>query len=135
MSTSNNQGGSGSKQSTNDQSNANQSNANQNTNQSANQSTSKRGFAAMDPEKQREIASEGGRDAHESGHGHEFTSEEAREAGQHSHDGLGGSQSTSSTTRGDASEQHATTDRQSNKNDDMSHSTSKTGSSSSSVKK
>jgi uncharacterized protein len=42
----------------------------------------KRGFAAMDPEKQREIASKGGRASHESGNGHEFTSEEAREAGR-----------------------------------------------------
>lgn len=42
----------------------------------------KRGFAAMDPEKQREIASEGGRAAHEKGTAHEFDSEEAREAGR-----------------------------------------------------
>lgn len=41
-----------------------------------------RGFAGMDPDKQREIASEGGRAAHESGHAHEFSSEEAREAGR-----------------------------------------------------
>ena len=41
-----------------------------------------RGFAAMDPDRQREIASEGGKAAHESGHAHEFTSEEAREAGR-----------------------------------------------------
>ncbi len=39
-----------------------------------------RGFAGMDPDKQREIASEGGRAAHESGNAHEFSSEEAREA-------------------------------------------------------
>ena len=39
----------------------------------------------MDPERQREIASEGGKAAHESGHAHEFTSEEAREAGRQSH--------------------------------------------------
>lgn len=45
------------------------------------QSTSNRGFASMDPEKQREIAAEGGRAAHASGNAHEFTSEEAREAG------------------------------------------------------
>ncbi|HSW19551.1 MAG TPA: KGG domain-containing protein [Ramlibacter sp.] len=44
--------------------------------------TSKRGFASMDPEKQREIASEGGKAAHESGKAHEFTSEEARDAGR-----------------------------------------------------
>ena len=41
---------------------------------------SSRGFAAMDQRKQREIASKGGRAAHESGHAHEFTPEEAREA-------------------------------------------------------
>jgi hypothetical protein len=36
----------------------------------------------MDESRQREIASRGGRAAHESGHAHEFTSEEAREAGR-----------------------------------------------------
>lgn len=41
-----------------------------------------RGFASMDPEKQREIASKGGKAAHESGNAHEFDSEEAREAGR-----------------------------------------------------
>ncbi len=41
-----------------------------------------RGFAAMDDEKQREIASRGGRAAHERGTAHEFSSEEAREAGR-----------------------------------------------------
>lgn len=40
-----------------------------------------RGFASMDPERQREIASEGGRAAHERGTAHEFSSEEARQAG------------------------------------------------------
>jgi uncharacterized protein len=43
---------------------------------------SHRGFASMDPKRQREIASEGGRAAHEKGTAHEFTSEEAREAGR-----------------------------------------------------
>ncbi|OHA15071.1 MAG: general stress protein [Candidatus Taylorbacteria bacterium RIFCSPLOWO2_12_FULL_43_20] len=42
----------------------------------------KRGFASMDPEKQREIASKGGKASHEKGTAHEFTSEEAREAGR-----------------------------------------------------
>lgn len=41
-----------------------------------------RGFAAMDAEKQRQIASKGGKIAHERGHAHEFTPEEAREAGR-----------------------------------------------------
>ncbi len=44
--------------------------------------TSKRGFASMDEARQREIASEGGKAAHEKGTAHEFTSEEAREAGR-----------------------------------------------------
>jgi general stress protein YciG len=44
--------------------------------------TSKRGFASMSQEKQREIASKGGKAAHESGNAHEFTSSEAREAGR-----------------------------------------------------
>ena len=44
--------------------------------------TSNRGFASMDPERQREIASEGGRAAHEQGTAHEFDSEEARQAGR-----------------------------------------------------
>jgi general stress protein YciG len=42
----------------------------------------KRGFAALDPEKQREIARLGGRAAHAQGKAHEFTSEEARVAGR-----------------------------------------------------
>jgi|JI10StandDraft_1071094.scaffolds.fasta_scaffold161435_2 general stress protein YciG len=44
--------------------------------------TSNRGFASMDPQRQREIASEGGKAAHEKGTAHEFTSEEARAAGR-----------------------------------------------------
>jgi general stress protein YciG len=44
--------------------------------------TSKRGFASMDPSKQREIASKGGRAAHQKGTAHEFTSDEARVAGR-----------------------------------------------------
>lgn len=42
----------------------------------------KRGFASMDDDKQRDIASKGGHAAHESGHAHEFDSNEAREAGK-----------------------------------------------------
>lgn len=41
-----------------------------------------RGFAAMDAEQQRRIASAGGRAAHASGNAHEFTSAEARDAGR-----------------------------------------------------
>lgn len=43
---------------------------------------SNRGFASMDREKQREIASKGGRAAHEKGTAHQFTTNEAREAGR-----------------------------------------------------
>ena len=46
------------------------------------QGRSNRGFASMDYQKQREIASKGGRAAHQQGTAHEFTSEEAREAGR-----------------------------------------------------
>ena len=42
----------------------------------------RRGFAAMSPEKQREIASLGGKAAHAKGTAHEFSPEEAREAGR-----------------------------------------------------
>ena len=44
--------------------------------------TSNRGFASMDEAKQREIASKGGRAAHQKGTAHEFTSDEARAAGR-----------------------------------------------------
>ena len=49
-----------------------------------------RGFAAMDEERQRAIASEGGRAAHEQGRAHEFTPEEAREAGRKGGQASGG---------------------------------------------
>jgi general stress protein YciG len=93
--------------------------------------TSNRGFASMDPQKQREIASEGGKAAHASGNAHEFTSEEARKAGSMSHknddnrqsasSGSGNKQSGSGSsggTRGGTPEQHAEAGRQSHKNDD-----------------
>src|SRR5438477_4330537 len=41
-----------------------------------------RGFASMERIKQREIASKGGKAAHQKGTAHEWTSEEAREAGR-----------------------------------------------------
>ena len=44
--------------------------------------TEDRGFASMDPEKQREIARKGGRAAHEKGTAHEWTADEARSAGR-----------------------------------------------------
>lgn len=101
--------------------------------------TSNRGFASMDPERQREIASEGGKAAHASGNAHEFTSEEARKAGSMSHKNDGNRQSSSDSgnsrqsgsggsgggtggsgggTRGGTPEQHAEAGRQSHKNDD-----------------
>lgn len=60
--------------------------------------TSKRGFASMDPEQQREIAAEGGRAAHQKGTAHEFTSEEARKAGAMSHKNDPGRNSQSAAT-------------------------------------
>jgi general stress protein YciG len=42
----------------------------------------RRGFAAMSPQKQREIASKGGRVAHEKGAAHEWSVDEARLAGR-----------------------------------------------------
>ncbi len=44
--------------------------------------SSNRGFASMDPEVQKQIASKGGKAAHQLGVAHEFNSEEAREAGR-----------------------------------------------------
>jgi general stress protein YciG len=103
--------------------------------------TEHRGFASMDEDKQREIASKGGKAAHEKGTAHEFTPEEAREAGrkggeavsqdrehmsqigrkggEESHGGHSGSSSSSSSSRqrGGSSEQHAQAGRQSYKND------------------
>lgn len=46
------------------------------------QTKSRRGFAAMSPERQRAIASQGGRAAHQQGVAHEWSSEEAKEAGK-----------------------------------------------------
>ena len=45
-------------------------------------SAKRRGFASMDPEKQREIARKGGRAAHEKGTAHRWDSDEARIAGR-----------------------------------------------------
>jgi len=91
---------------------------------------SNRGFASMDPQKQREIASEGGKAAHASGNAHEFTSEEARRAGSMSHKNDGnqqsggqqgsqqsGGQQSGQSTRGGTPEQHAKAGSQSHKND------------------
>jgi uncharacterized protein len=47
-----------------------------------NERKERRGFASMSAEKQREIASKGGRAAHEKGSAHEWTADEARSAGR-----------------------------------------------------
>ena len=65
--------------------------------------TSSRGFTSMDPERQRAIASEGGKAAHERGTAHEFTSEEARKAGSMSH---GNRQSATATSKSKADHAH-----------------------------
>ena len=41
-----------------------------------------RGFASMDADRQRSIASKGGKSAHQQGRAHEFTADEASEAGR-----------------------------------------------------
>ena len=56
---------------------------NQNQGAKNNQSkTSNRGFASMSRDQIARIASKGGKAAHRSGKAHQFTSEEAREAGR-----------------------------------------------------
>ncbi|HMF99181.1 MAG TPA: KGG domain-containing protein [Vicinamibacterales bacterium] len=45
-------------------------------------SQKQRGFASMDQESRREVARKGGRAAHQRGTAHEWTAEEAREAGR-----------------------------------------------------
>lgn len=45
-------------------------------------STTDRGFRSMDPEKQRAIASKGGKAAHQKGTAYEWTRDAAREAGR-----------------------------------------------------
>lgn len=42
----------------------------------------RRGFAAMDPDRQRELSSRGGKAAHAAGTAHQFDSDEARAAGR-----------------------------------------------------
>lgn len=68
----------------------------------ANSTKRPRGFAAMDRNRQREIARMGGRAAHLRGTAHEFSPEEARQAGrlggQASHGGRGGKHAPSADT-------------------------------------
>jgi general stress protein YciG len=55
---------------------------NMTTNSNSDRPKSNRGFASMDLERQREIASKGGKAAHAQGRAHEFTADEARAAGR-----------------------------------------------------
>lgn len=68
-------------------------------NQRRETSKSRRGFAAMSPERQREIASQGGRAAHEQGVAHEWNRDEARAAGKKGGQ-ASGSKRRSNTDRG-----------------------------------
>ena len=65
--------------------------------------TSKRGFASMDAEKQKEIASKGGKAAHQKGTAHEFTPEEAREAGRKGGEARGKSRASENSPEGQES--------------------------------
>jgi uncharacterized protein len=72
----------------------------------AEKDTSNRGFGSMDPEKQREIAREGGRASHEKGsHGGHSMEQENDRSSRH-----GGSHAQG--TRGGSPEQHAEAGRQ-----------------------
>jgi general stress protein YciG len=72
-----------------------------------------RGFASMDRAKQREIASKGGKAAHQKGTAHEWTSEEARDAGrkggiashQRRREQMGGSSSEADDAQGSATDE------------------------------
>ncbi len=73
-------------QNSNNQSNNDSSNKGGNKNSGSkggrSSGTSKRGFASMNRDEQRRIASKGGKAAHQRGTAHEWTSEEARAAGR-----------------------------------------------------
>ncbi len=58
------------------------SSTNGNQNGAQARTRSNRGFASMDRDKQKEIASKGGKAAHAAGSAHQFTTEEARVAGR-----------------------------------------------------
>ena len=83
--------------------NRNQENQQENRGRSSN-----RGFASMDPQKQREIASEGGRAAHRQGVAHEWSSEEAREAGRKGGQNSRGGGRSRSTSRSEESNSNDT---------------------------
>ena len=61
------------------------------------QGNSNRGFAGMDKDVQREIASQGGKAAHQRGTAHKFSTEEARVAGRKGGESRGSSQSVNSS--------------------------------------
>ena len=85
--------GNSSKSSSSNKSTGSKSSTSKSSSSNKSDNTSNRGFASMDEAKQREIASKGGKAAHEQGVAHEWNSEEAREAGrkggQASHGGQG----------------------------------------------
>ena len=70
-----------------------------------------RGFASMDRAKQREIASKGGKAAHQKGTAHEWTSEEARDAGRKG--GIASHQRRREQTGGQSAESAVAMDRSS----------------------
>lgn len=86
--------------------------------------SNERGFAGMDPERQREIASKGGQAAHQKGTAHEFSSEEAREAGARSHGGRG-----AQATDRSSGQMHASSDNRSQQQQSTPSSRSQSGSS------
>ena len=73
-----------------------------------------RGFASMDRAKQREIASKGGKAAHQKGTAHEWTSEEARDAGRKG--GIASHQRRREQMGGGSSEDTASTDTETTRN-------------------
>src|SRR5438552_292985 len=83
-----------------------------------------RGFASMDRSKQREIASKGGKAAHQKGTAHEWTTEEAREAGRKggmaSHRRKGDESAESSGTQESRSDQMSGSDQMTGSGNDES---------------
>ena len=89
-----------------------------------------RGFASMDRAKQREIASKGGKAAHQKGTAHEWTSEEARDAGRKG--GIASHQRRREQTGGQSAESAVAMDRSESESSWSSSSDSSYGSGSSS---
>jgi hypothetical protein len=97
-----------SKQADSKQADSKQADSKSSGNKQAGTPGSGRGFASMDPQRQREIAAQGGRAAHASGNAHEFTSEEARIAGSQSHKNSGNEQSGAGASRSGSGESNKT---------------------------